>query len=118
MIQRYRSWGTEKMMRQAIIRERKLEELKKEYEEIENLEQEKEIEIKIPQPEKTGYKVIEVENLSFSYDKFHKLLTNISFELYEGKISNFRKKWLWKNNSFENITGRNKFLFWESRMGI
>jgi len=52
MIQRYRSWGTEKMMRQAIIRERKLEELKKEYEEIENLEQEKEIEIKIPQPEK------------------------------------------------------------------
>ena len=85
MIQRYRSWGTEKMMRQAIIRERKLEELKKEYEEIENLEQEKEIEIKIPQPEKTGYKVIEVENLSFSYDKFHKLLTNISFELYEGE---------------------------------
>ena len=33
---------------------------------LENLEQEKEIEIKIPQPEKTGYKVIEVNNLSFS----------------------------------------------------
>jgi len=85
MIQRYRTWGTEKMMKQAVIRERKLNELKKEYEEIENIEQEKEIEIKIPEPPKTGYKVIEVKNLSFSYDKMQKLLNNISFELYEGE---------------------------------
>jgi ATP-binding cassette subfamily F protein 3 len=83
MIKRYRSWGTEKMVRQAIIRERKLEELKNELQEIQNIEEEKGIDVKIPQPTKTGYKVVEVKDLSFSYNEEQKLLENISFELYE-----------------------------------
>ncbi|ABX31110.1 ABC transporter related [Petrotoga mobilis SJ95] len=85
MIERYRSWATEKMVRQAVIRERKLEELKNELEEIQNIEEEKGIDVKIPQPTKTGYKVVEVKDLSFSYNKEQKLLENISFELYEGE---------------------------------
>jgi len=85
MIERYRSWGTEKMVRQAVIRERKLEELKNELQEIQNIEEEKGIAIKIPQPTKTGYKVVVVKDLSFSYNKEQKLLENISFELYEGE---------------------------------
>jgi ATP-binding cassette subfamily F protein 3 len=85
MIERYRSWGTEKMVRQAIIRERKLEELKNELQEIQNIEEEKGIDVKIPQPTKTGYKVVVVKDLSFSYNKEQKLLENISFDLYEGE---------------------------------
>lgn len=85
MIERYRSWATEKMVRQAVIRERKLEELKNELEEIQNIEEEKGIDVKIPQPTKTGYKVVEVKDLSFSYNEEQKLLENISFELYEGE---------------------------------
>ncbi|MDN5345700.1 MAG: ATP-binding cassette, subfamily er 3, partial [Petrotoga sp.] len=83
MIERYRSWGTEKMVRQAVIRERKLEELKNELQEIQNIEEEKGIDVKIPQPTKTGYKVVEVKDLSFSYNEEQQLLKNISFELYE-----------------------------------
>ena len=85
MIQRYRIWGTEKMVRQAVLRERKLEELKTELEEIENIEDGKPIKINIPQPERTGYKILEVDSLSFSYHKNQNLLKDISFEVFEGE---------------------------------
>lgn len=85
MIQRYRIWGTEKMVRQAVLRERKLEELKAELEEIENIEDGKPIKINIPQPERTGYKILEVDSLSFSYHKNQNLLKDISFEVFEGE---------------------------------
>ncbi|PNR95936.1 ribosomal protection-like ABC-F family protein [Petrotoga sp. 9PWA.NaAc.5.4] len=85
MIQRYRIWGTEKMVRQAVLRERKLDELKAELEEIENIEDGKPIKINIPQPEKTGYKILEVDSLSFSYHKNQNLLKDISFKVFEGE---------------------------------
>lgn len=84
MVERYRSWATEKMMRQAIIRERKIKQLKEELEEIKRIEDEKPTKIKIPDPVKTGFKVIKVNSLSFSYNG-EPLLKNISFELFEGE---------------------------------
>ena len=84
MIAMYRKFGTEKMVRQAIIRERTLKKLKEEYSEIEQLTQDKGIKIKIPEPTKTGHVVLKVENLNFSYgDK--PLLNNISFDVMEGE---------------------------------
>lgn len=85
MIKRYRKWATEKMVRQAIIRERSLEKIKKEYEQIDTIEEERAIKIKIPEPQKTGYKVLEVTNLKFEFNNNSPLLKDINFEVNEGE---------------------------------
>ncbi|MCP5455733.1 MAG: ABC-F family ATP-binding cassette domain-containing protein [Thermotogae bacterium] len=84
MIERFKKWATPKMVRQAIIRERTLNKLKKEFEEINEITEDSNIKIKIPEPSLTGYKVLTVKNLSFGYDN-ETILKNISFEVNEGE---------------------------------
>lgn len=109
MIDRYRKWGTEKMVKQAIIRERTLEKVKEEYNSIQNIEKENSIKIKIPEPRNTGYEVINVNNISFSYDKNNKLLKNINFNLKEGeKLSILGKNGSGKSTLLKILTGKIK----------
>jgi len=106
MIDRYRKWATEKMVRQAIIRERSLEKLKKEYQEIESMQELKSIKIKIPEPEKTGYVVLKVEKLSFAYEE-KSILESISFEVGEGqKISVIGKNGCGKTTLLNILLGK------------
>ncbi|HPG48490.1 MAG TPA: ATP-binding cassette domain-containing protein, partial [Petrotogaceae bacterium] len=106
MIDRYRKWATEKMVRQAIIRERSLEKLKKEYQEIESMQELKSIKIKIPEPEKTGYVVLRVEKLSFAYEE-NSILESISFEVGEGqKISVIGKNGCGKTTLLNILLGK------------
>ncbi|OQY08923.1 MAG: ABC transporter [Marinitoga sp. 4572_148] len=85
MIDRFRKWGTEKMMRQAKLREKIRDKLIKEYEELELLKEEQVIKIKIPEPKRTGYKVLEVKKLKFGYSKDKIILKNINFEINESE---------------------------------
>ncbi|WGS64383.1 ribosomal protection-like ABC-F family protein [Marinitoga aeolica] len=85
MIERFRKWGTEKMMRQAKLREKIRDKLLKEYEEISSLKEEQAIKIKIPEPNRTGYKVLEVKNLVFGYTSEKIILKNINFEINESE---------------------------------
>jgi len=84
MIERFKKWATPKMVRQAIIRERTLNKLRKEFDEINEIREDSNIKIKIPEPSLTGYKVLTVKNLSFGYDN-ETILKNISFEVNEGE---------------------------------
>lgn len=66
---RYRSWGKEKLIKQAFSKEKQAERLRQELEEIQLPEETvKEPEIRIPEPSRTGLVVLEVKDLSFSYD--------------------------------------------------
>ena len=109
MVKRFRKWATEKMIRQAIIRERTLEKLKKEYSQIDNLIMEQSIKIKIPEPERTGLNVVKVENLSFSYSEDKKLLKKVSFVLEENKkIAIIGKNGCGKSTLLNILTGKIK----------
>ncbi|ACR79865.1 ribosomal protection-like ABC-F family protein [Kosmotoga olearia] len=67
---RYRSWGKEKLIKQAISKEKQAERLRQELEEIQLPEETvREPEIRIPEPSRTGLVVLEVKDLSFSYDE-------------------------------------------------
>lgn len=110
MAKRYRSYGTEKMVKQAIIRERTLEKLKKEYESINNIEDDKAITFKLPEPRRTGLKVIETKNLKFSYKDDNKtILNNINFDLSEGeKLAILGKNGCGKTTLLNLLIGKNK----------
>ncbi len=109
MVQRYRKWGTEKMVKQAIIRERTLSKLKEDYESIKNIEKENSIKLKIPEPRETGYEVINVKNISFSYYESQPLLKDISFNLKEGeKLSILGKNGSGKSTLLKILTGKIK----------
>jgi ATP-binding cassette subfamily F protein 3 len=109
MVERYRKWGTEKMVKQAIIRERTLSKIKEEYESIQNIEKEGTINLKIPEPRKTGYEVINVKNIAFSYDDSQKLLKDINFNLKEGeKLSILGKNGSGKSTLLKILTGKIK----------
>lgn len=109
MVERYRKWATEKMVKQAIIRERTLDKLKEEYESLQNIEKENTINLKIPEPRKTGYEVINVDNISFSYESNQELLKNISFSLKEGeKLSILGKNGSGKSTLLKILTNKIK----------
>lgn len=109
MIERYRKWGTEKMVKQAIIRERTLSKLKEEYESIKNMTKETTIKLNILEPRKTGYEVLNVKNISYSYDKSQPLLKDINFNLKEGeKISILGKNGSGKSTLLKILTGKIK----------
>ncbi len=80
IIDRYKKWGRDKFQRQAKSREKMLERM---LEELENmpaiyLEEEKK-KIEIPAPESSGYVVLELKNVSWKA-----LLRNVSFTIYQG----------------------------------
>ncbi|AKI97541.1 ribosomal protection-like ABC-F family protein [Kosmotoga pacifica] len=66
---RYRLWGGEKFIRQAVSKEKQIERLKEELETISIPEEGDSPKIRLPEPSRTGYVVLEVKNLHFSYDK-------------------------------------------------
>ncbi|MGM0640129.1 MAG: ribosomal protection-like ABC-F family protein [Thermotogota bacterium] len=111
MAERYRKYGTEKMVKQAIIRERTLAKLKEEYESLQNIEKEHTINLKIPEPRNTGYEVINVKNISFSYEQEQKLLKDINFSLKEGeKLSILGKNGSGKSTLLKILTNKlNKY---------
>ncbi|WP_240739560.1 ribosomal protection-like ABC-F family protein [Marinitoga lauensis] len=107
MIERFRKWGTEKMMKQAKFREMLRDKLIKEYEEIDSLKEEKVIKIKIPEPKRTGYKVLEVKNLKFGYDDNKLILQNINFEINESeKITILGKNGCGKSTLLKLLMGK------------
>jgi len=123
MAERYRKYGTEKMVKQAIIRERTLSKLKDEYESLQNIEKENTINLKIPEPRKTGYEVINVEEISFSYDSEQTLLKDINFSLKEGeKLSILGKNGSGKSTLLKILTNKlknyNGFFEWGYNIDI
>ncbi|SHE65184.1 ATP-binding cassette, subfamily F, member 3 [Marinitoga hydrogenitolerans DSM 16785] len=107
MIERFRKWGTEKMMKQAKFRETLRDKLIKEYEEIDNLKDDEIIKIKIPEPKRTGYNVLTVKNLSFGYEKGNLLLKNFNFEINEGeKITILGKNGCGKSTLLKILMGK------------
>ncbi len=79
IIDRYRRWGREKLIKQAKSKEKILEKMIAELENMPNLYlEEEERRISIPEPVSTGYVVLNVENVSWNG-----LLKNVSFTIYE-----------------------------------
>jgi len=79
IIDRYKKWGREKFTRQAKSKEKVLEKMLEELESMPNLYiEEEEKKINIPEPDSTGYVVLDVKNVSWST-----LLKNVSFTIYE-----------------------------------
>lgn len=66
---RYRNWGEDKFIKQAMSKERMADRLQEKLDNIElpeeNINAPK---IKLPEPDRTGYIVLETQKLSFSYD--------------------------------------------------
>lgn len=81
IIERYRKWGREKSIKQAKSKEKILQKM---LEEFENktvfVEEEPDKIVKIPEPESSGYIVLEVKNLGFL-----DIIRNISFTVYNGE---------------------------------
>ncbi|ODN30825.1 ABC-F family ATP-binding cassette domain-containing protein [Fervidobacterium thailandense] len=80
IIERYKKWGRDKFQKQAKSREKMLERM---LEELENMPalylEEEEKRIEIPVPESSGYVVLEVKNVSWNG-----LLKNVSFTIHQG----------------------------------
>jgi ATP-binding cassette subfamily F protein 3 len=80
IIDRYKKWGREKFTKQAKSKEKMLEKMLEELENMPNLYlEEEEKSINIPEPDNTGYVVLEVKNVSWNG-----LLKNVSFTVYQG----------------------------------
>ncbi|OAA30709.1 ABC transporter [Kosmotoga arenicorallina S304] len=82
---RYRLWGEEKFIKQAKSKEKQIDRLKKELEGV-SIPGEKEgsTRIRLPEPSRTGYIVLEVKNLSFSYSE-RPIFNQASLELHRGE---------------------------------
>lgn len=79
IIDRYKKWGREKFTKQAKSKEKVLEKMLEELENIPNTYlEEEEKSINIPEPENSGHVVLQVENVSWNG-----LLKNVSFTVYE-----------------------------------
>lgn len=79
IIDRYRKWGREKLIKQAKSKEKVLEKMMEELENMPNLYlEEEEKKINIPEPESTGYIVLNVKDVSWN-----DLLKHVSFTVYE-----------------------------------
>lgn len=82
---RYRLWGEEKFIKQAKSKEKQIDRLKEELEGV-SIPGEKEdsTRIRLPEPSRTGYIVLEVKNLSFSYSE-RPIFNQASLELHRGE---------------------------------
>lgn len=79
IIDRYKKWGREKFTKQAKSKEKMLEKMLNELENMPNLYlDEEEKKIKIPEPDNTGYIVLQLENVGWN-----NLLKNVSFTIYQ-----------------------------------
>ncbi|GAB6188938.1 ABC-F family ATP-binding cassette domain-containing protein [Marinitoga arctica] len=109
MIERFRKWGTEKMMRQAKLREKIRDKLINEYNELDLLKEDQVIKIKIPEPKRTGYNVLEVKNLNFGYSTNKLILRNINFKINEReKITILGKNGSGKSTLLKLLMGKIK----------
>lgn len=80
IIDRYKKWDREKFTKQAKSKEKMLEKMLEELENMPNMYlEEEEKTISIPEPDNTGYVVLEVKNVSWNG-----LLKNVSFTVYQG----------------------------------
>jgi len=81
IIERYRKWGREKSIKQAKSKEKRLQKM---LEELESttvfVEDEVDKIVKIPEPESSGYIVLEVKKLGFL-----DVIKNVSFTIYNGE---------------------------------
>ncbi|MEA2067322.1 MAG: ATP-binding cassette domain-containing protein [Thermotogota bacterium] len=67
---RYRNWGQEKFIKQAKSKEKQIEKLKSKMNQVSLPDEEiNDPRIRLPEPDRTGYKVLEVKNLNFSFDQ-------------------------------------------------
>lgn len=67
---RYRNWGQEKFIKQAKSKEKQIERLKSKMNQVSLPDEEiNGPRIRLPEPDRTGYKVLEVKNLNFSFDQ-------------------------------------------------
>ncbi|QTA38415.1 ATP-binding cassette domain-containing protein [Thermosipho ferrireducens] len=79
IIERYRRWGREKSLKQAKSKEKRLQKMLDELENITLLTDEKSSKkVKIPQPEPTGYIILEASKLGFK-----NIINDVSFTMYE-----------------------------------
>jgi ATP-binding cassette subfamily F protein 3 len=67
---RYRNWGQEKFIKQAKSKEKQIERLKSKMNQVSLPDEEiNGPRLRLPEPDRTGYKVLEVKNLNFSFEQ-------------------------------------------------
>ncbi|MGC8902937.1 MAG: ribosomal protection-like ABC-F family protein [Fervidobacterium sp.] len=106
IIDRYKKWGREKFTKQAKSREKVLEKMLEELENMPNLylEEEKK-KISIPEPDNTGYVILEVKNVSWN-----SLLNDVCFTVYQkDKIAIVGPNGSGKTTLLKIITNQTKY---------
>jgi len=79
---RYRLWGQEKFIKQAINKEKQRDRLKEQLESVDIPDEEiRPTKFRLPQPDRTGYSVLKIEGLSFGFGN-RKLLSSSSAEIH------------------------------------
>ncbi|MFO7881296.1 MAG: ATP-binding cassette domain-containing protein [Kosmotogaceae bacterium] len=79
---RYRNWGQEKFIKQAKSKEKQIERLKSKMDQVSLPDEEVNgPRLRLPEPDRTGYKVLEVKNLSFSF-KQKEIFNDASFLIH------------------------------------
>jgi ATP-binding cassette subfamily F protein 3 len=106
IIDRYKKWGREKFTKQAKSKEKMLEKMLEELESMPKMYlEEEEKAISIPEPDNTGYVVLEVKNVSWNG-----LLKNVSFTVYQGdKIAIVGPNGSGKTTLLKIITGQTNY---------
>jgi len=79
---RYRLWGQEKFIKQAINKEKQRDRLKEQLESVDIPDEEiRPTKFRLPQPDRTGYSVLKIEGLSFGFGN-RKLFNSSSAEIH------------------------------------
>ncbi|HDP78936.1 MAG TPA: ATP-binding cassette domain-containing protein [Mesotoga infera] len=79
---RYRLWGQEKFIKQAINKEKQRDRLKEQLESVDIPDEEiRPTKFRLPQPDRTGYSVLKIDGLSFGFGN-RKLLSSSSAEIH------------------------------------
>lgn len=79
---RYRLWGQEKFIKQAINKEKQRDRLKEQLESVDIPDEEiRPTKFRLPQPDRTGYSVLKIEGLSFGFGN-RKLFSSSSAEIH------------------------------------
>ncbi len=82
---RYRNWGQEKFIKQAKSKEKQIERLKTRINQVDLPDEEiNGPKLRLPEPDRTGYKVLEVKNLNFSF-KQKEIFNRASLLIHRGE---------------------------------